>query len=427
VVLVVAADDGVMDQTREAINHARAAAVPIIVAVNKIDKPDADRDRVTRELSEHDLIPEAWGGETLFCYVSAKTGDGIDELMDTILLQAELMELRANPNKTANGTVIEARLDKGKGPVATVLVKEGTLKAGDAFVAGTHYGKVRAMLDHEGRSVDNAGPATPVEVHGFSGVPEAGDSLIVADDEKIARQIAQHRLEKRQREQETTIAGPVSLEDLLARMQEQEVKELPIIIKGDVQGSVEAVKEALLGITAQEIKVKVIHGGVGAITESDVMLASASGAIVIGFNVRPTPKATQLGEQENIDVRLYTVIYDAIEDVRKAMEGMLAPVEKETVVGRAEVRQVFHISRIGNIAGCLVVSGKIERSNQVRLLRDNVVIYQGRIVSMKRYKDDIKEALEGYECGLVLENYKDVKIGDVVEAFVIEKEVAKLT
>jgi translation initiation factor IF-2 len=427
VVLVVAADDGVMEQTREAINHARAAGVPIIVAVNKIDKPDADRDRVTRELSEHELIPEAWGGETLFCYVSAKTGDGLDELMDTILLQAELMELKANPNKTASGTVIEARLDKGKGPVATVLVKEGTLKTGDAFVSGTHYGRVRAMLDHEGRVVDKAGPATPVEVHGFSGVPEAGDSLIVADDEKIARQIAGHRLEKKQREYETTVAGPVSLEDLLARMQEQEVKELAVIIKGDVQGSVEALKEALLGIPAQEIKVKVIHGGVGAITESDVMLASASGAIAIGFNVRPTPKATQLGEQENIDIRLYTVIYDAIEDVRKAMEGMLAPVEKETVVGRAEVRQIFHISRIGNIAGCLVVSGKIERSNQVRLLRDDVVIYQGRIISMKRFKDDIKEALEGYECGIVLENYKDVKIGDVVEAFTIEKEVAKLT
>lgn len=427
VVLVVAADDGVMDQTREAINHSRAAAVPIIVAVNKIDKPDADRDRVTRELSEYNLIPEAWGGDTLFCYVSAKTGDGIDELMDLILLQAELMELKANPNKTASGTVIEARLDKGKGPVATVLVKEGTLKAGDAFVAGTHYGKVRAMLDHEGRSVDNAGPATPVEVHGFSGVPEAGDSLIVADDEKIARQIADHRVEKKQRDQEGTITGPVSLEDLLARMQEQETKELAIIIKGDVQGSVEALKEALLGIPAQEIKVKVIHGGVGAITESDVMLASASGAIVIGFNVRPAPKATQLAEVENIDIRLYTVIYDAIEDVRKAMEGMLAPVEKETVVGRVEVRQVFHISRIGNIAGCLVVSGKIERSNQVRLLRDNVVVYQGRIASMKRQKDDIKEALEGYECGIVLENYRDVKVGDVIEAFIIEKEVAKLT
>ncbi|MBI4963925.1 MAG: translation initiation factor IF-2 [Desulfomonile tiedjei] len=427
VVLVVAADDGVMEQTREAINHARAASVPIIVAVNKIDKPDADRDRVTRELSEHNLIPETWGGDTLYCYVSAKTGDGIDELMDMILLQAELMELRANPNKTANGTVIEARLDKGKGPLATVLVKEGTLKAGDAFVAGTTYGKVRAMLDHEGRSVDKAGPATPVEVQGFAGVPEAGDSLIVSDDEKIARQIAGHRVEKKQREQEGVITGPVSLEDLLARMQEQETKELAIIIKGDVQGSVEALKEALQGISAQEIKVKVIHGGVGAITESDVMLASASGAIAIGFNVRPTPKATQLAEQENIDIRMYTVIYDAIEDVRKAMEGMLAPVEKETVVGRAEVRQTFHVSRIGSIAGCLVVSGKIERSNQVRLLRDNVVVYQGRILSMKRYKDDIKEAQEGYECGLVLENYKDVKVGDVVEAFIIEKEVAKLT
>ncbi len=427
VILVVAADDGVMDQTVEAINHARAAEVPIIVAVNKIDKPDADKDKVIRELSQHNLIPEAWGGDTLFTYVSAKTGEGIDELLDLILLQAEVMELKANPNKLAAGTVIEARLDKGKGPVATILVKEGTLKLGDPFVAGTHRGKVRAMLDHEGRNVDYAGPATPVEVHGLSGVPEAGELFVVVDEEKIARQISLHRQQK-QREQEAAVTAPASLEDLLARMQERQTKELNIIIKADVQGSVEAVREALLGISAQEIKVKIIHGGVGGITESDVMLASASKAIIIGFNVRPSPKAAQLAEEEKIDLRLYSVIYEAIDDVRKAMEGMLAPIERETIVGRAEVRQTFHVPKIGMIAGCYVTSGKIDRSNQVRLIRDNIVIYQGRISSMKRQKDDIKESLEGYECGIALENYtKDVKLGDIIEAFTIEKESAKLT
>ncbi|HTY22320.1 MAG TPA: translation initiation factor IF-2 [Desulfomonilaceae bacterium] len=426
VVLVVAADDGVMEQTKEAINHSRAANVPIIVAVNKIDKPEADKDRVIRDLSEYNLIPEAWGGDTLFCYVSAKTLEGIDELLDLILLQAEMMELKANPNKTAMGTIIEGRLDKGKGPVGTILVREGTLKLGDPFIAGIHYGKVRSMLDHEGRSVSEAGPATPVEVQGFSGVPDAGESFLVVEEERLARQVSVQRLEK-QRVHEAAAIGPVSLEDLMARMQEQETRELNLIIKADVQGSVEALKESLLGISAQEIKVKVIHSGVGGITESDVMLASASGAIIIGFNVRPSPKATQLAEQEKIDLRLYTVIYEVIEDVRKAMEGMLAPIEKEAILGRAEVRQIFHVPKIGTIAGCYVASGKIERSNQVRLIRDDVVVYQGKITSMKRFKDDIKEAVEGYECGIALENYKDVKTGDIVEAFTIEREAAKLT
>ncbi len=427
VILVVAADDGVMGQTVEAINHARAANVPIIVAVNKIDKPEADKDRVIRELSEHNLIPEAWGGDTLFTYVSAKTGEGVGELLDLILLQAEVMELKANPNKLAAGTVVEARLDKGKGPVATVLIKEGTLKLGDPFVAGTHYGKVRAMLDYEGRNVDHASPASPVEVQGLSGIPEAGELFVVVDEDRIARQISLHRQHK-QREQEVALTAPASLEDLLARMKEQQTKELNIIIKADVQGSVEAVREALLGIAAQEIKVKVIHGGVGGITESDVMLASASKAIIIGFNVRPSPKAAQLVEDEKIDLRLYSVIYEAIDDVRKAMEGMLAPIERETIVGRAEVRQTFHVPKIGTIAGCYVTSGKIERSSQVRLIRDDIVIHQGRIGSMRRQKEDIKESLEGYECGIGLENYgKDVKVGDIIEAFTIEKESAKLT
>ncbi len=426
VILVVAADDGVMDQTVEAINHSKAAGVPIIVAVNKIDKPEADRDRVLRELSEHGLIPESWGGDTLFAYVSAKTGEAVEDLLDLILLQAEMMELKANPDKGATGTVVEARLDKGKGPIATVLVKEGTLKLGDPFVAGFHSGKVRAMLDDSGKNVETAGPATPVEVHGFSGVPEAGEIFLVVEEERVARQIVEHRLQK-QREHDLTAAAPVSLENLLARMNEQPTKELNLIVKADVQGSVEALKEALTGISAQEIKIKVIHSGVGAITESDVMLARASSAIIIGFNVRPTPKTAQFAEQEKIDIRLYTIIYEALDDIRNAMEGMLAPIEKETVNGRAEVRQTFHVPKIGMVAGCYIVSGKIERSNQVRLIRDNVVVYTGKITSMKRFKEDVREALEGYECGIGLENYKDIKVGDIIEAFFIEHETAKLT
>jgi len=425
VVLVVAADDGVMDQTREAINHARAANVPIIVAVNKIDKPDADRDRVVRELSEHNLIPESWGGDTLFTYVSAKTGEGVEEFLEMILLQAELMELKANPDKRAKGTIIEARLDKGKGPVATVLIQEGTLKLGDPFVAGVFYGKARSMIDHEGNSVDLAGPSTPVEIQGFSGVPEAGEQFIVVEEEKVARQLGEYRLEK-QRHHGAGPAGPVSLDDILAKMQEQESRELNLIIKADVQGSVEAVREALLAITSDEVQVKVVHSGVGAITESDIMLATASKAMIIGFNVRPTPKTLQLAEQERIDIRLYSIIYEAIEDVKKAMEGMLTPVEKETVLGRAEVRQTFHLAKTGVVAGCYVTWGKLERSNQVRLLRDDVVVYKGRMSSMKRFKEDVKEAQEGYECGIALENFRDVKAGDVIEAFVVEKEAPKL-
>ncbi len=426
VVLVVAADDGVKDQTREAINHARAAKVPIVVAVNKIDKPEADRDRVIRELSEHDLIPEAWGGETLFTFVSAKSGEGVSEFLEAILLQAEMMELRANPDKTASGTIIEARLDKGKGPVATVLVRQGTLKLGDAFVAGVHYGKVRAMLDHEGRAVTSAGPATPVEVHGFSGVPEAGEKFLVVDEERIARQIGDQRQQK-QKQMEVSAAGPVSLEDLLAKMQQQEIKELNIIIKADVQGSVEALQEAIQGISTDEVKVKVIHSGVGTVTESDVMLASASDALVIGFNVRPGPKTLQLAEEKKIDVRLHSVIYDVLEEVQKASLSMLAPVEKETVVGRAEVRQTFSVAKVGTIAGCHVTWGKIQRSNNVRLLRDDVPVYDGKIFSIRRFKDDVKEVLEGYECGIVLENFRDIKVGDVIEGYIIEQEPAKLS
>ncbi len=425
VILVVAADDGVMEQTKEAINHARAANVPIIVAVNKIDKPEADKDRVLRELAEMNLIPEAWGGDTLFAEVSAKTGAGLDEFLDLILLQAEMLELKANPNKKAIGTVIEARLDKGRGPVATVLIREGTLRLGEPFVAGVHFGKIRAMLDHEGRSLEVAGPATPVEIQGFSSVPEAGEPFLVVDEEKLARQIGAHRQQKI-REDSAASTSPASLEDLMARMTKMEQPELNIIIKADVQGSVEALKEALLAIPSSEVIQKVIHSGVGAVNESDVMLASASRAIIIGFNVRPTVKTAQLVEQEKIDLRLYTVIYEAIEDVRKAMEGLLAPIERESVTGRAEVRQTFSVPKIGLIAGCYITSGKIERSNQIRLLRDNVVIHTGKIASMRRFKDDVKEAVEGYECGIGIENFRDIKIGDIIEAFVISKESAKL-
>lgn len=425
VILVVAADDGVMEQTKEAINHSRAANVPIIVAINKIDKPEADKDRVMRELAEQNLIPEVWGGDTLFAEVSAKTGAGLDEFLDLILLQAEILELKANPNKKASGTVIEARLDKGRGPVATVLVREGTLRLGEPFVAGVHFGKIRAMLDHEGRSLTEAGPATPVEIQGFSSVPEAGELFLVVDEERLARQIGAHRQQKI-REDSVALSSPASLEDLMAKMGKLEQPELNIIIKADVQGSVEALKEALLAIPSTEVIQKVIHSGVGAVNESDVMLARASKAMIIGFNVRPTVKTSQLVEQEKIDLRLYTVIYEAIEDVRKAMEGLLAPIEKESVVGRAEVRQTFSVPKIGVIAGCYIVQGKIERSNQIRLLRDNVVIHTGKIASMRRFKDDVKEALEGYECGIGIENFRDIKVGDIIEGFVISKESAKL-
>jgi translation initiation factor IF-2 len=427
VIIVVAADDGVKEQTKEAINHARAAGVPIVVAINKIDKPEADLDRVVRELSEQELIPEEWGGETLFTRVSAKTGQGVNEFLEAILLQAEIMELTANPGRSAMGSIIEARLDKGKGPVATVLVKHGTLRLGDAFVSGAYFGKVRAMLDHEGAPVKEAGPSTPVEVHGFSGVPEAGESFVVVDDEKIARQIWEHRHEALKMKQ-VPAAGPMSVEEIMAKMKEQEsTKDLNLIIKADVQGSAEALKEALVGLSGEEVQVKIIHDGVGTVTESDVMLASASKAMVIGFNVRPTPKTTQVADAQKVDIRLYTIIYEAIEDIRKAASNMLAPIEKETVTGRAEVRQTFSIAKIGVVAGCHVVSGKIQRSNNVRLLRDNVVIHNGKMASLKRFKDDVKEVQEGYECGIMLDNFKDVKVGDVIEGYTVEFEPGKLT
>ena len=426
VVLVVAADDGVMPQTVEAINHAKAANVPIVVAINKIDKPEANSSRVRNELSEQGIISEEWGGRNIFVEVSAKKRIGIENLLEMILLQAEVTELKANPDKHARGTIIEAKLDKGRGPVATVLVQSGTLKIGDAFLSGVHSGKVRALIDDTGKRITKAGPSTPVEVIGFSEVPSSGDIFTVVDDEKRARQIALSRQQK-QRLAEIAKAGKLTLDEIYAKIKEGEIKELNIIIKGDVQGSVEAIKDALENIIHAQVKVKVIHSTVGGINESDVMLATASSAIIIGFNVRPELKAYQIAEKEGVDIRLYNVIYEAIEDVKKALEGLLEPTFKEKILGRAEVRQVFPISRIGTVAGCYVLDGTMIRtSDGIRVIRNNIVVYEGKIASLKRFKEDTKEVQAGYECGIMIENFNDIKAGDIFENYIIEKIAAKL-
>ena len=425
VVLVVAADDGVMPQTVEAINHARAAEVPILVAVNKIDKPDANPERVKQELGNHGLAPEDWGGDTIVVPVSAKTKEGIPQLLDMILLQADVLELRANPGRLAKGTIVEARLDRGRGPVATVLVQEGTLKVGDAFVCGTQYGRIRAMVDDKGRRIDAAGPSTPVEILGLGGVPEAGDVFVAVQDDQKARQVAEHRRAK-QRDAEMAKTAKVSLDELYQQIQTGEVKELKVVLKADVQGSVEALSEALRRLSTDDVRLAVLHGSVGGITESDVLLASASNAIVIGFNVRPEPKAAALAEREGVDIRLYTVIYEAVNDVRDALEGLLEPTFHEKVLGRAEVRQVFVVSGIGQVAGCAVSDGKIVRGAKARLLRDHVVVHDGRIGSLKRFKEDAREVTSGYECGLSLEGFQDVKVGDVVEAYEVEQVARRL-
>ncbi len=426
VVLVVAAEDGVRPQTLEAINHSRAAKVPIIVAINKIDKPEADQDRVKRELSDQGLVPEEWGGDTIFVPVSAKKRIGLESLLEMILLQSEVMELKANPNKPGRGTIIEAKLDKGRGPVATVLVSSGTIKPGDVFVTGQHYGRIRMLLNDKGRKEKEATPSYPVEVIGLSGVPQAGDSFVVMEDEKKARQVAQSRMQK-QREAELALRKRITLDDLFSQIQKGEVKELNIIIKADVQGSVEAVSESLSKLSTEAVKLNVIHGSVGAITESDVMLASASNAIIIGFNIRPEPKASQLAETEGVDVRLYNIIYNAIEEVKQAMEGLLEPTLKEKVLGRAEVRQTFSVPKIGVIAGSYVLDGVITRGSAgVRVLRDNVVIYEGKLSSLKRFKEDVREVQTGYECGIGIENFNDVKVGDIIEAYDVEKLATKL-
>jgi len=416
VVLVVAADDGVMPQTVEAINHARAAEVPIIVAVNKIDRPDANLEKVKKGLSEHGLAAEDWGGDTVFAPVSAKTHEGIPHLLEMLQLQADILELKANPEKLARGTIVEAKLDRGRGPVATVLVQEGTLHVGDAFVCGVFYGKVRAMIDDHGQKVDVAPPSFPVEILGLQGVPLAGDSFVAVADEAKARQVAEFRQSK-QRETELVKSSKVSLDDLYSQIKAGDVKELRVVLKADVQGSVEAVSDALTRMSTGDVKLKVLHGSVGGITESDILLAAASNAIVIGFNVRPESKGAALAAKEGVDVRLYTIIYEVVADVRAAMEGLLEPTFRAQVFGRVEIRQFFNIAGVGTIAGCAVTEGKIARGNLVRLLRDQVVVHEGKLASLKRFKDDVREVASGYECGLSLEGFQDLKQGDVVEAF----------
>src|SRR5262245_41383692 len=426
VVLVVAADDGVMPQTVEAVTHARAAGVPIVVAINKIDLPNANPDRIKQQLSDLGLVPEQWGGETIFVEVSAKRKQNIDELLEMLLLQAEILELRANPARRGQGVVIEAELDKTRGPVATVLVQKGTVRIGDAFVVGMHYGRIRALLNDRGEKIPEAGPATPVEVIGVSGVPLAGDLFQVVGDEKKARQIATLR-QQRRREEHIQRTSRVTLEDLYRQIKEGEVKELNVLIKADVQGSAQAVRDTLEKLSTNEVRVRVIQGAVGGITESDVMLASASNAIIIAFNVRPTPKARELAEREGVDVRLYTIIYDLIGNVRAALEGLLEPEVAEHIMGRAEVRETYHIPRVGVIAGCYVTEGTVTRNAECRLLRDDVVVYQGRIASLRRFKEDVHEVSSGYECGIGLERFADVKRGDIIEPFVREQIVKKLT
>jgi translation initiation factor IF-2 len=420
VILVVAADDGVMPQTVEAINHSRASEVPLIVAVNKMDKAGADPDRVYRELSEKGLAPEAWGGDTIFVNVSAKQKTGIDELLEMILLQAEVMELKANPDKQAFGHVVEAKLDSGRGPVATVLVKEGTLRTGDPVVCGVHFGKVRAMLNDMGNPVSEAGPSIPVEVLGLSGVPMAGDELIALRDEKDAKQVSLHRTQK-QRTKELAKSNRMSLENLFEQMKEGEVKDLNLIIKTDVDGSMEALKDSLIKLSNEEVKINVVHSASGTITESDVSLAAVSNAIIIGFNVRPTPKVQNMALEEGVDMRYYNVIYDVIKEIKDAIAGMMESIFEERVLGRAEVREVFQIPKIGAIAGCHVTDGKMERNQLMRLLRDGVVYFEGRNSSLRRFKDDVKEVQSGYECGIGIENYNDIKVGDVIECYYLEE------
>ncbi len=426
VILVVAADDGVMPQTIEAIHHAKAASVPIIVAINKIDKPGANSDRVKNALSEHGLISESWGGDTIMVEVSAKEKIGLDNLLEMILLQSEVLELKADPHRLAKGAVVEAKLERGRGPVATVLVQSGTLRVGDVFVVGIFSGKVRALITHTGSKVQEAGPSIPVEVAGLPGVPSAGDVFQVVKDERVAREIAEDRARK-QRTADLSGSAKVTLDDLFAKIKEGSVKELALVIKSDVQGSAEALTAGVEKLATAAVKLRVIHSGVGGVTESDVLLAAASNAIVVGFNVRPEPKAAALAEQQGVDIRLYTIIYDALAEIKAAMEGLLEPTLKERALGRAEVRQVFTVSKAGVIAGSYVVDGMITRAAVgVRVIRDNVVVYEGKLGSLRRFKDDVREVQQGYECGISVENFNDIKAGDIVEAYAIDKIAAKL-
>ena len=419
-ILVVAADDGIMPQTIESINHAKAANIPVVVAINKMDTVGANPDRIKQQLTEYDLVPEEWGGETIVCPISAKTGMGIDNLLENLVVLAEVQELKANPNRAAKGTVIEARLDKGRGPIMTVLVQNGTLKAGDIIIAGTAVGRVRTMINDKGQRVTEAGPSTPVEISGLSEVPSAGDVFNAVADERMARELAE---ERRVQQMNNSMGGTkkVSLEDIFSQIKSGEMKTLNIIVKADVQGSAEAVKSSLEKISNDEVRVKVIHSAVGAINESDVMLAATSGAIIVGFNVRPDNAARDSAARSNVDMRMYRVIYDCINEIEAAMKGMLAPQFKEVIIGHAEVRETYKVSKVGTVCGCYCTDGKIQRGCEVRVLRDNIVIHEGELASLRRFKDDVKEVASGYECGMQVEKFNDIKIGDVIECFVMEQ------
>ncbi len=425
VILVVAADDGVMDQTKEAIEHARAANVPIVVAINKIDKPEANPERVKSQLAELGLVPEEWGGDTLFANISAKKKIGIEELLELVLLQAEMLELKAAYDRPARGRIIESKLDKGRGPVATVLVQEGTLREGDVFVAGLTHGRVRAMFDSYGKRVKEATPSIPVEILGFEEVPQAGDDFIVIGDEAKAKKIAEYR-QRKAREAEAAKEAKISLEKLFEKLKEGEIKELKIVLKADTQGTLEALQASLAKLSTEKVKVSVIRAGIGAISESDVMLAAASDAIVIGFNVKPTPQAREAAKREKVDIKFYDVIYQLLDDVKKAMVGLLEPVYREEITGLAEVRATFKIPKVGIVAGCYVKEGVINRNNRVRVIREGIVIYTGQIASLKRFKDDVKEVAAGYECGIRIENFQDIKVGDIIEAFELKEEKPEL-
>ena len=417
-ILVVAADDGIMPQTVESINHAKAAGIPVVVAINKMDTVGANPERIKQQLTEYDLVSEEWGGDTIICPISAKTGMGIDNLLENLVILAEVQELKANPNRAASGTVIEARLDKGRGPIMTVLVQNGTLKAGDIIIAGSSVGRVRTMIDDKGRRVTEAGPSTPVEISGMSEVPSAGDTFNAVKDERMARELAEER------RQQANAGGPVkkvSLEDLFSQIQAGEMKTLNLIVKADVQGSAEAVKTSLEKISNDEVRVRVIHSAVGAINETDVMLAATSDAIIIGFNVRPDNAARDSATRSNVDIRLYRVIYDCINEVQDAMKGMLAPKFKESIIGHAEVRETYKVSKVGTVCGCYCTDGKIQRGCDVRVLRDNIVIYEGALASLRRFKDDVREVASGYECGMQIEKFNDIKVGDIIECFVMEQ------
>ncbi len=419
-ILVVAADDGIMPQTIESINHAKAANIPVVVAINKMDTVGANPDRIKQQLTEYDLVPEEWGGDTIVCPISAKTGMGMDNLLENLVVLAEVQELKANPNRAAKGTVIEARLDKGRGPIMTVLVQNGTLKAGDIIIAGTAVGRVRTMINDRGQRVTEAGPSTPVEISGLSEVPSAGDIFNAVADERMARELAE---ERRVQQMNNAMGGAkkVSLEDIFSQIKSGEMKTLNIIVKADVQGTAEAVKTSLEKISNDEVRVKVIHSAVGAINESDVMLAATSGAIIVGFNVRPDNAARDSAARSNVDMRMYRVIYDCINEIEAAMKGMLAPQFKEVVIGHAEVRETYKVSKVGTVCGCYCTDGKIQRGCEVRVLRDNIVIHEGELASLRRFKDDVKEVASGYECGMQVEKFNDIKVGDVIECFVMEQ------